>query len=155
MDTALVSLSGNTVTGAHNITVCADLTLDQVDLEQAEMIVLPGGGTGVENLWNDERVSALIQEAARRDIWLAALCAGPVLLARWGLLDGHKAVSYPTRQDQLGKAEVLPQARAVQDGKFVTGHACGSSFDFGLQLVEALRGKEAAQSINERIFYRR
>ena len=155
VDTALVSLSGGTVTGAHNITVCADLTLDQVDLEQAEMIVLPGGGTGVENLWNDERVSALIQEAARRDIWLAALCAGPVLLARWGLLDGHKAVSYPTRQDQLGKAEVLPQARAVQDGKFVTGHACGSSFDFGLQLVEALRGNEAAQSINERIFYRR
>ena len=86
VEVALVSLSGKTVTGAHNITVQADLTIDQVDLDQAEMLVFPGGGTGVENLWNDDRVSALIQEAARRNIWLAALCAGPILLSRWGLL---------------------------------------------------------------------
>ena len=131
VETALVSLSGNAVAGAHNITVQADLTVDEVDLDQAEMLVFPGGGAGVENLWNDGRVSALIQEAAR------------------------KAVSYPTRQDQLGRAQVLPEARAVLDGKFVTGHACGSSFDFGLKLVEALRGREAAEIINDRIFYHR
>ena len=148
LETALVSLSGPTVTGA-------DLELSQVDLDQAEMIVLPGGGVGVENLWNSDEVSQLIQEAAKRNIWLAALCAGPVLLARWGLLDGRKATSYPTRHDQLGKAEVLPQERAVADGKFVTGHACGSSFDFGLKLVEVLRGKEVADEINGRIFYYR
>ena len=139
LETALVSLSGPTVTGGHNITVQADLELSQVDLDQAEMIVLPGGGVGVENLWNSEAVSQLIQE----------------LLARWGLLDGRKATSYPTRHDQLGKAEVLPQERAVADGKFVTGHACGSSFDFGLKLVEVLRGKEVADEINGRIFYYR
>ena len=152
VETALVSLSGKTVSGGHGITVEADLELSQVDLDRAEMLVFPGGGVGVENLWNDGRVSALIQEAARRDIWLAALCAGPILLGRWGLLDGHRAVSYPTRQDQLGKAQVLPEARAVLDGKFVTGHACGSSFDFGLKLVEALRGPEAAKPVNDRIF---
>ena len=155
VETALVSLSGKTVSGGHGITVEADLELPQVDLDRAEMLVFPGGGVGVENLWNDGRVSALIQEAARLDIWLAALCAGPILLGRWGLLDGHRAVSYPTRQDQLGKAQVLPEARAVLDGKFVTGHACGSSFDFGLKLVEALRGPEAAKTVNDRIFYHR
>ena len=153
IETALVSLSGPTVTGAHNITIQADLELSQVDLDQAEMIVLPGGG--VENLWNCDGVSQLIQEAARREIWLAALCAGPVLLSRWGLLDGKQATSYPTRHQQLGKAQVLPEARAVADGKFVTGHACGSSFDFGLKLVEVLRGPQAAQTIDERIFYHR
>ena len=99
LETALVSLSGPTVTGGHNITVQADLELSQVDLDQAEMIVLPGGGVGVENLWNSDQVSRLIQEAAKRDIWLAALCAGPVLLARWGLLDGREATSYPTRHE--------------------------------------------------------
>ena len=152
---ALVGVNGPEITGGHGITVEADLELSQVDLDRAEMLVFPGGGVGVENLWNDGRVSALIQEAARRDIWLAALCAGPILLGRWGLLDGHKAVSYPTRQDQLGNAEVLPEARAVLDGKFVTGHACGSSFDFGLKLVEALRGPEAVKTVNDRIFYLR
>ena len=152
---ALVSLSGTEVTGSHNITICTDMELSQVDLNQAEMLVLPGGGAGVENLKNNARVSALIQEAAQKNIWLAALCAAPVLLSRWGLLDGRKAVSYPTHQSQLGGALVLPEARTVVDGKFVTGHACGSSFDFGLKLVEVLRGAKAAETVNEHIYYHR
>ena len=98
---------------------------------------------------------ALLQEAAGKGVWLAALCAAPILLGRWGLLDGRKATSYPTRHSQLGKAEVLPEARAVSDGKFVTGHACGSAFDFGLKLVEVLRGEEAARAVNDVIYYRR
>ena len=127
----------------------------QVDLSNAEMLVLPGGLGGVEALWADDRVSTLIQEAAGKGVWLAALCAAPILLGRWGLLDGRKATSYPTRHSQLGKAEVLPEARAVSDGKFVTGHACGSAFDFGLKLVEVLRGEEAARAVNDVIYYRR
>ena len=83
VETALVSLSGNAVAGAHNITVQADLTVDEVDLYQAEMLVFPGGGAGAEHLWNDGRVSALLQEAARRDIWLASPLAGPTLPGPW------------------------------------------------------------------------
>ena len=137
LETALVSLSGPTVSGSHGITLCADLELSQVDLSNAEMLVLPGGLGGVEALWADDRVSTLIQEAAGKGVWLAALCAAP------------------TRHSQLGKAEVLPEARAVSDGKFVTGHACGSAFDFGLKLVEVLRGEEAARAVNDVIYYRR
>ena len=155
LETALVSLSGPTVSGSHGITLCADLELSQVDLSNAEMLVLPGGLGGVEALWADDRVSALIQEAAGKGVWLAALCAAPILLGRWGLLDGRKATSYPTRHNQLGKAEVLPEARAVSDGKFVTCHACGSAFDFGLKLVEVLRGEEAVRAVNDVIFYHR
>ena len=155
IETALVSLSGKTVTGANGMTVCADLELSQLSLDQAEMIVLPGGLPGVDNLWADERVSQLIQQAAQREIWLAAICAAPVLLGRFGLLDDRKAISYPTRHDQLGKALVQPEARVVVDGRFVTGHACGSAFDFGLRLVEALRGAEAAKTVDGQIFYHR
>ncbi len=155
METAFVSLDGPSVTGSHQITIQADCTLAQLDLSKAEMIVLPGGGDGVQNLWDNEQVSALIQEAAEKEIWIAALCAAPVLLGRWGLLDHRHAVSYPTRQQQLGAALVEPAARTVVDGHFVTGHACGSSFDFGLKLVEVLRGKEAVEEINGRIYYYR
>ena len=66
VETALVSLSGGTVTGAHNITVQADLTVDEVDLDQAEMLVFPGGGTGVENLWNDDGDAGVPRRRHRR-----------------------------------------------------------------------------------------
>ena len=82
LETALVSLSGPTVSGSHGITLCADLELSQVDLSNAEMLVLPGGLGGVEALWADDRVSTLIQEAAGKGVWLAALCAAPILLGR-------------------------------------------------------------------------
>ena len=68
LETALVSLSGPTVSGSHGITLCADLELSQVDLSNAEMLVLPGGLGGVEALWADDRVSALIQEAAGKGL---------------------------------------------------------------------------------------
>ena len=112
------------------------------------------GGTGTpQDLLLD--LAQSIPEYLAPGVWLAALCAAPILLGRWGLLDGRKATSYPTRHSQLGKAEVLPEARAVSDGKFVTGHACGSAFDFGLKLVEVLRGEEAARAVNDVIYYRR
>ena len=91
IDTALVSLQGEAVAGSHQITVKADLTLDRADLNRAEMVVLPGGGVGVKNLGEDPRVEALVREAIRRDIWVAAICAAPTLLGRWGLLEGKKA----------------------------------------------------------------
>ena len=68
LETALVSLSGPTVSGSHGITLCADLELSQVDLSNAEMLVLPGGLGGVEALWADDRVSTLIQEAAGKSL---------------------------------------------------------------------------------------
>lgn len=155
LETALVSLSGPTVSGSHGITLCADLELSQVDLSNAEMLVLPGGLGGVEALWADDRVSTLIQEAAGKGVWLGRPVRSPHPAGAVGLLDGRKATSYPTRHSQLGKAEVLPEARAVSDGKFVIGHACGSAFDFGLKLVEVLRGEEAARAVNDVIYYRR
>ena len=62
---------------------------------------------------------------------------------------------YTTSNAVHQAVKCAPQERAVADGKFVTGHACGSSFDFGLKLVEVLRGKEVADEINGRIFYYR
>ena len=76
VEAALAALEGELVPGGHGITVKADLALDQVDLDRAEMIVLPGGGVGVKNLGADPRVEELVREAVRRDIWVAAICAG-------------------------------------------------------------------------------
>ena len=81
VEAALAALEGELVPGGHGITVKADLALDQVDLDRAEMIVLPGGGGGGKNLGADPRVEELVREAVRRDIWVAAICAAPLCWA--------------------------------------------------------------------------
>ena len=153
--TALVSLDGETVTGSHHITVTADAALDGLDLSKAEMLVLPGGSPGYQNLGADPRVEALVREAVRRDIWVAAICAAPTLLGRWGLLEGRKATCYPGMEEGLVGARAWRDraVNVVTDGKIITGRAAGAAFEFGLSLIEALADEEKAGDIRDSVCY--
>lgn len=153
VETALVSLEGDEVAGGHGITVKADLELARVALTQAELIVLPGGGEGVRNLGRHPAVAALVQEAVDREIPLAAICAAPTLLGRWGLLKGKRAVCYPGLEEQLEGAQIPAGIRVAEDGLIITGQAAGSAFDFGLALVERLAGPEKAAEVRHAVHY--
>ena len=152
LDVALVSLEGELVPGGHNIVVKADMELSQVRLEDMQMIVLPGGGVGVTNLGNDERVENLVKQAHEQGKTLCAICAAPSLLSKWGLLEGKKAVCYPTWSDRIPDAHYLPGEKLAQDGKIVTGQAAGTSFEFGLKLIEVLSGSETADRVRKEIY---
>ena len=153
IETALVSVTGEPVPGSHGITVTADVALEEVDLSKMDMVVLPGGGPGYKNLGKDPRVEALVREAVKRDIWVAAICAAPTLLGRWGLLEGRKAICYPGLEEQLTGAQVQTAPGEIKDGKIITGRAAGSAFDFGAELIEALLDRAAADKVLEAICY--
>lgn len=153
IETALVSVTGEPVPGSHGITVTADTNLDGVDLSKADMVVLPGGGPGHKNLGKEPRVERLVKGAAEKGLWVAAICAAPTLLGKWGLLTGKEAVCYPGMEDGLTGAQARMDRGFVVDGKIITGRAAGSVFDFGLALVEALAGKEEADKVRHGIHY--
>ncbi len=138
--------------GGHGLTVKADCALAEIDLTKTDMIVLPGGGIGVKNLEKDPAVAAMVQEAIDRNIWVAAICAAPTLLGKWGHLRGKKATCYPGMEE--GLTDGLPQKEGVVvDGKIITGRAAGSAFDFGLKLVEVLTGPEKAEEVRSNVYY--
>ena len=153
IETATVSITGEPVPGSHGVTVLADVTLDDVDLSRADMVVLPGGGPGYKNLGKEPRVEELVRKAAERGLWLAAICAAPTLLGRWGLLEGKDAVCYPGMEEGLTGAQPRMDRGVVTDGKIITGRAAGSAFDFGLALVEALVGRDEAGKVRHDIYY--
>ena len=153
IETATVSVTGEPVPGSHGVTVLADVTLDDVDLSKADMIVLPGGGPGYKNLGKEPKVEQLVRKAAEKGLWVAAICAAPTLLGRWGLLEGKNAVCYPGMEDGLTGAQPQMDQGVVVAGKIITGRAAGSAFDFGLALVEALAGKAEADKVRHGIYY--
>lgn len=154
LETSLVALTGDTVVGSHQIAVKADLTLEQVDLSNADMVVLPGGGVGVQNLGNCTGVETLVRDAYDKHIPIAAICAAPTLLGRWGLLQGKRALCYPGLEEGLTGAQVVRDAKVAVDGSIITGLAAGAAFDFGLKLVEVLAGPEKAEEVRHSIHYR-
>ena len=153
IETALVSVEPGLVRGSHGIAVQADMTLGQIDLSRAEMLVLPGGREGVRNLSRQSGIGHTIQLALEREIWVAAICAAPTLLGQRGFLQGKKAVCYPGMEELMTGAEPRMDQGVVVDGHIITGRAAGSSFDFGLELVKALAGEEKAEEVRHGIHY--
>ena len=94
-----------------------------------------------------------MRQAADQNIWVAAICAAPTLLGRWGLLEGRKAICYPGLEEQLTGAQVQTAPGEIKDGKIITGRAAGSAFDFGAELIEALLDRAAADKVLEAICY--
>ena len=138
----LVGVTGETVTGTHGIPVRCD-TRDFC-ADDCEMIILPGGLPGAENLDESELVSSAI--AACSDKRIAAICAAPFILGKRGLLDGKKATCYPGFEDQLTGAQYTA-AGFETDGLITTGKSAGHAVEFALELVRLLCGEERAQQI--------
>ena len=151
---ALVGLEDLSVTGGHGITLAADLTLDQVSVEDMEMLVLPGGLGGVDSIRMNLFAMGLIQAAYDHGCYVAAICAAPTLLAHLGLTDRRKAVCYPGMEEDMGSAVVQPDRAVVSDGHIITGRAAGSAFEFGLGLVEVLKGAGEAGRVRHAVCYR-
>ena len=153
VEVRLVGVGGRQVTSSHGITITADLTLEELDRDQVELLMLPGGMGGVETLSGDVRAQALIQHCYNEGRWLAAICAAPTILANLGMLDRRNAVCYPGMEELMGSAVVQKGAGVVVDGHMITAEAAGSAFPFGLKLVEVLKGADAARKVAHDVHY--
>lgn len=154
LDVSLVALGPNLeVTSGQGVKVLADITLDQVSTKDMELLMLPGGLGGVSEILNSMPAMILIQKAAEKGKWVCAICAAPTILAQLGLLDRRNAVVYPGMEEQMFSAVVLKGEHVVEDGRFITGEAAGSSIEFGLKLVEVLKGKEIMEQVKNGIHY--
>jgi len=146
-----VGVTGKTVTGSHNIPVTADITTDEVILnEVVQAVVLPGGMPGAENLDADETVSRAIAFAAERGKLLCAICAAPFLLGKRGLLQGKNAICFPGFEKELAGAVISDKA-VCRDGNYITAKGMGVATEFGLKIVEALLDTQTAVELRATI----
>ena len=154
IDVQTVGISGSVVTGSHGIGIAADISLEQMDLTALDMIVLPGGLGGVASARACQPALDALRFAYENDKYVAAICAGPTVLADLGITDGKKATCYPGCEDGMGQAVMIPNAPCIRDDKLITGTSAGSAVLFGLMLVEALQGKAAADAVAQQIVIR-
>ena len=150
-----VGIGGKIIEGAHGISIQADITLEEMDLSQMDMLVLPGGMGGVESIEANEGAVQAIIYALEHDKFVAAICAAPMILGKRGLLDGRHAVCYPGCESGMGKAIVHPEKEAVVDGNIITGRAPGAAIEFGLTLAGMLNGNFTPDEIAGYMVYER
>lgn len=150
VSTLTVGIGSQRVVSSCNIEVKADILPEEMDLTKCEMVVLPGGMPGSENLLHSPVVDKVLYFAAENGIYAAAICAAPMVLGLKGMLKGKNATCFPGFEDKLLGASLVGDG-VCTDGKIITAKGAGKSIEFGLALVEALKGRECALEIKGKI----
>ena len=154
VDVMRVGVNGKVVVGSHGIGIEADIELSELDLTNLEMIILPGGLGGVTSVRASEGAMNALKFAWDNDKFVAAICAGPTVLADLHITDGKNTTCFPGCEDGMGSAIVHGDVPCVRDGKLITGASAGCAIPFGLALVAALKGQDAADKIKKQIVIR-
>ncbi len=153
IDVQMVSVNeGKEVTGAHGITVKADILKENATFDGLDMVVLPGGIPGTPNLKNDAVVNKFVITCAKEGKYVCAICAAPSILGEWGLLKGKKATCYPGFEDKLIGAEVSGDAVCVADN-IITSKGAGTAADFAFEIVKALKSEGLADKLRAGMIY--
>ena len=151
IDTTLVAVKDERKTvSSHKVTVEADLTLDEADLSDADILFVPGGMPGVTNLLSCDKLIEQIGKSYEEGKYISAVCAGPSVLGKAGILKGKRATCFPGWEDKLFCGEYTGEGVTV-DGRIITGRGLGFSIELALELVRILKGEEAYLDLRGRI----
>lgn len=151
--TQMVSISGSlTVKGSHGIELKADQLFEDIDFQDADLLVLPGGMPGTKHLAAHPGLCDLLKAQAAAGRRVAAICAAPSVLGQLGILEGRKAVCYPGFEDMLTGASVSTK-EVETDGNVTTSRGLGTAIPFALELISQLYGEEKAEEIKKSVIY--
>ena len=143
----------NQVTSSRKIRVLTDKTIDEINFENYEMIVLPGG-PGTENYMKSEKLLEKLKEFSINRK-LGAICAAPTILSALGILNGKQAICFPACEPDLVKGgAVIVNQDVVKDSNIITSRGAGTAIDFSLALIEELLGKNKSEEIRKQILYK-
>ncbi len=148
IEVVTVALDSLDVKGAHNIIIRADTSISSINYSKFDGILLPGGMPGATTLRDDERVIKLIQELAKGEKLIAAICAAPIALEQAGILTNKKATSYPGFDKEMVSCN-YQNDRVVVDNNIITGRGPGVALEFALNIVSYLVGETKVEELEK------
>ncbi|MBQ8796425.1 MAG: DJ-1/PfpI family protein [Clostridia bacterium] len=138
----------NLVKGAHSIYVAADMAMEEIDFENMEGVILPGGMPGTVNLEESEGVNKALDYCVENNLYIFAICAAPQILGHKGILEGKNATCYPGFESEL-KGATLSPLPAVKDCRVITSKGPGATIDFAAEIITELKGESVAKALKE------
>lgn len=149
----MVSVTADSaVTGSHGIKVEMDKKFEDVNFDELDMLVLPGGMPGTRNLEAHQGLMAQMDAFYENGKYVAAICAAPTVMGHRGILKGRKACCYPGMENELEGAEVTYEPVAIA-GNVITSRGMGTAIPFALAITGALCGQEKADGLSKGIVY--
>ncbi len=147
VDVKTVSVTGSReAVSAHGVTILADITFEEADLSDADLLMLPGGLPGATNLNDHQGVREALAAQAARGGRIAAICAAPMVLGSLGLLKGRRATCYPGFEKYMDGAEYTAELFTV-DGNITTGRGPAATLPYAYAILESFVGRAKTDEI--------
>lgn len=144
----LCGVMGKTVTTAQGIRVESDIEIKDVKFEDYSALIIPGGLPGAYNLRDNEIVISKVKEFYEAGKIVAAICAGPIVFERAGILSGKTATSNPGFKDKIGEVN-YKESPVVVDRNIITSRGPATAIEFALTIIKELGYKEEYNNLKE------
>ncbi len=151
IEVTVAGLGSTEITGAHNITIKADILLEEFSGD-IDGVILPGGMPGTTWLAESETVLNIVRNANEKGFLCAAICAAPLVLDKAGILEGKNYTCYPGVEEKIGSG-TFTKDPVVQDINIITGSGVGTAISFALKMIEYLLSKGEAEAMALKIVY--
>ncbi len=152
VEVTVAGLEEGLIKGSHGIPIKADVYYRNIEGSSFDMLILPGGQPGTENLKKDAHLLKWVEECFRHNGKIAAICAAPTVLQKAGVAKGLKITSYPTEKLNFTDSDYREES-VVKDGNIITSRGVGTAIEFSLALVSELCGVEKANEVKEKILF--
>ena len=140
------------VTASRKTVLIPDTSIDKVNQEEFDMVVLPGGLPGADNLRDSQQIISILKHQFQQNKSIAAICAAPKALAAAGVLKGKTITCYPGALDQTDTSDFNVTASNIQvDGNIITSRGPGTAMDFALTLIEFLADRKLRDQIEDQL----
>lgn len=143
----VASVNSLQITASRGVKLVADTLISECARYTYDMIALPGGIPGAENLRDSEILTLLLKKQCAEGRWVAAICAAPVVvLSHHGLAENKRITCHPSFAGRL-HGHLDTSARVEVDGSCITSQGVGTALEFSLELVAALYGNDKAAEV--------
>ncbi|WP_313756774.1 DJ-1 family glyoxalase III [Tissierella sp.] len=143
----------NKVKGVHDIVVIADKVINSInDIDSYDAVIIPGGLPGATNLRDNHKVIDIVKKANRNGKLVAAICAGPIVLERAGVIHGKNVTSYPGFEDELMSGIYIDDS-VVRDCNIITAKGPALAVEFVIEIMKYLLGEEKVEELKKDILY--
>ena len=126
---------------------------DIKDIDDYDAVIIPGGLPGATNLRDNDKVIDVVKKINENGKLTAAICAGPIVLERAGIIKDKKVTSYPGFEDDL-KNGVYIEQNVVRDGSIITARGPALAVDFAIEIIKYLLGEEKSEELKKDILYK-
>lgn len=143
----MVSTTGDiNLRTSHGIKYQADYRLEDIDPNDYDGVYIPGGTEGAESLRDNEKVIEIVKDFNKKGKLIAAICAGPIVLDKAGVLEDKKATSFPTIKEELNNVgEYIEDELVVTDGNITTSRGAALTNYLALRLIEIIKGEDSKE----------